>query len=339
MQRDAIAPARKHSLPLFILSVIASLGLWVLVQVNSSTSRAYTFQVVERNLPENLVITSALPRITLEATGTKEELDTVDQKFNLRELLAYVDLSRATPVENPNRLFIRLDLKGIPAAVRWTNRTPSIDVEVQPRIKEVRPVVVETMGSPDEGYSVADTRADPQTVNLYGLRSDVDRVVRVQALLNLSEAKRGEPTAVTLRLLDENNTELIDTVVVDPSSVLVRATYVPAAPKRYLPILPTWSGQLPTGFVFSQNHALNPSQLQVTGETQALSRLTALETEPINLTELKQTRTFRVKLKVPRGIRLLGGNTVNVTVFVAPVATPPVANPGTPPTTTGNQPP
>lgn len=320
---------RRHSLILLLGSLAAAFLMWLWVQQENSTEVAFTVPVSERNLDENLVLTTQLPQIVVEARGPKEDLDKIDRD----KLRVRIDLGRATPANNPNKVRVELDRSGVPLTILWTIRTPNLSVEVQPRVKEPRPVVVETVGIAEEGYTVASLRPTPQTVDLYGLQNEVNKVDRVVAMVDLTEAKRGEPTAVTLRLLDVDGKEVLDKVVVDPDTVLVRAEYVRAAPKRYLPIVPTWKGQLPTGYRFARDHAQSPSQLQVTGDTQALSRLTALETEPIDLTNLKQTRTFTVKVRVPRGVRLQGENVVKITVFVQ-------AHPAqlTKPPTTGGQP-
>jgi YbbR domain-containing protein len=319
---------RKNNLVLFLISLVIAFGLWLQVQSMSNVQRLYTLPLRDTGLSEGLVLTSRIPRmVSVEAQGSKEDLDIVDQQ--LRNLDAFIDLSSATVENNPNAVPVELNLPGVPSGIRWIVRQPRIAVEVQPRMKVTRPVEVDLVGSPEDGWSVVDPRADPNSVDLYGLGPDIEKVAKVQALLNLSEAKRGEPTAVALRLLDAQGREVDGRIIIDPDRVLVRATYIPEAPKRYLPIVLTWSGQLPTGYRFFRNHALSPSQLQVTGDTETLGKVTALETEPINLSDLRGTKTLRVKVKVPRGVKLLTPNTVVVTVFVEPVAE-------TPPQTTGN---
>ena len=144
-----------------------------------------------------------------------------------------------------------------------------------------------------------------------------DLVAKVRAMLDLSVVKRGEPPTVAVEILDEQGRDLSDKVVSDPKRVTVRPVFVASAPRRYLPIVPTWAGALPAGYVFVRNHEVRPQQVQVSGDTAVVGKLFSLETEPINLTDIRGTRRVQVKLKTPRGVRLLGPASVTVTVYAA----------------------
>lgn len=300
-------------LAILTVSFLASIIIWLYVQILNSSEVAFTLPVVERNLDENMVIVSRLGSVTVEARGKKDDLDKLDSS-NLR---AYVNLAGVRPVDGPVRVPVELDRRGTPLSIRWTIRRPNILVSLQPRVKISKPVEVEMTGKTEVDFSVPDATADPPLVDLYGLQQDVARVAKVRALLDLSTVKRGDPPTIAVEILDEQGRDLSDKVVSDPKRVTVRPIFVASAPRRYLPIVPTWAGALPAGYVFVRNHEVRPQQVQVSGDTAVVGKLFSLETEPINLTDIRGTRRVQVKLKTPRGVRLLGPASVTVTVYAA----------------------
>jgi YbbR domain-containing protein len=336
----------RSNLVLFGASLVVSISLWLIVQVGKSGEEAFDLPLEAIRLDDDLILTSRLPRVYVTAVGPKEDLEKVDS----RDLKAFLDLSNVDPEDNPTRR-VELEYSG-PASIRYQIMPPSVSVTVERKGRKYLPVEVDTSGVPEEGFAVANAVPSPSTVELSGLKGDIDKIAKVTALIDLSEVKRGESLTVStratpavtgdrdrpnqvsrIRLFDKDGDEIDPKdVLLSPPVISVRVDFVPLPPQKRVPIVLTWSGQLPTGYRFARDHRLDPAQVQISGEATTLSRVHSLETQPIDLTALRATRSFVLKLKVPKGVTPVTASSVTVTVYVEPV---PAAPPTQETTTTG----
>ena len=65
-----------------------------------------------------------------------------------------------------------------------------------------------------------------------------------------------------------------------------------------------------------ESYTVVPNQIDVTGESQDVSKVTTVDTDPIDLSSLRSSRTVSVRIRLPNGVSALGSETVNVLLVV-----------------------
>jgi YbbR domain-containing protein len=87
-------------------------------------------------------------------------------------------------------------------------------------------------------------------------------------------------------------------------------------------VLPTIVGEPPEGYLFGGRVVVDPPSVGVTGDRLAISQLTLISTEPIDLSDQTETFTAEVALDLPPGVNVMAENeTVRVTVTITSVPT------------------
>lgn len=165
-------------LPLKFLALIISLGLWYVVagQRAPATMRLPGIQLAFR-LPADMEISND-PRDEIEATltGSRQALDRV----NIRDLVAYIDVSDRKAGERAIRLTPeRLHLE-LPDGVRVTRLEPSsVLLRLEPRVQRDVAVQPRLEGNLPEGYELRAVNATPGKIRVRGPASHVSALENV----------------------------------------------------------------------------------------------------------------------------------------------------------------
>jgi YbbR domain-containing protein len=317
-----------HNIVLMVVSLALAIGGWVYVQAERSTrDQMDTLQVQARNLGEDLVVVPKprdMPTAEIDLTGSQEELRQVDKL----KVSAYVNLSGLQV--GKHRVPVRIDARGIPLNVMYSLRRPYIDVEIQQIYRTLQKVTVRQEGSPPAGFQVVAVEAQPDSIQLSGAMIDVLKVRTARVTYDLAKAQE-EPVDLEVQLFDAKEFPVED-VTVYPPRVTVSAAVAPVPAIKALPVQPTWMGQLPVGFKL-ERYELQPPQVRVTAESTLLAKMSAIETLPIDLSGIRNTRDIKAKIKLPKGFTAVAGDTVSVKVYIVPAPKPKVETPpsNTPP--------
>ncbi len=156
-----------------LLALVLTLGLWygLKEQRAPATIRLPGIQLVFR-LPTDMEISND-PRGEIEATftGSRQALD----RINIRDLIAYVDISDRKPGERVIRLTpasVRLEF---PDGVRLTRIEPSsVPVRLEPRVQREVIVAPRFEGKLREGYELRAVHIIPAKIKVRGPASRVN---------------------------------------------------------------------------------------------------------------------------------------------------------------------
>ncbi len=307
--------------PLKVTALLIATTLWVYVlnQQNPIVTREFAIPVQAVNLPKDVELLSITP-------------DKVDVTLRGRASL----LSRS-----PAPVLVRTDLSGgsvggqdVPVQV--ASRPPGIDVVSLGReyvrvrldlsVSTSRAVIVETPGLTAEGYRAYAASTQPATVSVVGPTSMVQRVAKVVAILDISGLSASVSQLVKVEPRDEVGLA-VPGVRVEPDTVRV---VVPIRPvnTKLLPIWPDVGGP-PAGYRV-RRLSVRPTCVVVSASPEVLRGLQTVRTEPIDIRDLRGTRAFSVRLRVPNGVSILGPASAQVTVGVASLPGP-TAEPDTSP--------
>ncbi|HVL39471.1 MAG TPA: CdaR family protein [Fimbriimonadaceae bacterium] len=316
----------KVDVPLMVASLFLAFVLWLFVQSQSALATTMQFQKpleVQGLNNEELIVTSIPGDVVIEAQGTREQLDRIDPNL----ISAFVDLSKVEPGGHR----VRVQLKA-PSGPTWSLIRPYADVVVERLARRTMVVQVVMQGEvpPESSLAIAGATARPESVVVYGPMSEIAKVDRVRALLNLSEVRAGEARSTTLEVLDDNNKPLGPLVRTDPTLVTLDPAVVPAESQKSVIVDPLIEGEPAPGHRV-RGYQIRPSLIQVRGSSERLAELTTISTAPINISGLTANATRAVRLRLPRGVSASGSASVSVTIQIEKTASPPPTEDERPP--------
>lgn len=305
---------RNFGLKLVAIVIGFSLWLYVLSQSPLMDRGVFSFKLVPRNVPSDVVVVKMPEVASIEAEGTREEIAKLKRQAN--RLTATIDLSDALPGVGEFRVQ-RIDPQDV--NVKW-GRAESVIVSLDKRVSVQRPVEVEAYKSPD-GLEFTGATVQPESVTLEGPEQQINQVKTVRAQIDLGGNGFRPGTSFQANVEVLGDTSLLPLVTVSPVQVLVRPLLSPSTSRKVVLIAPSIKGQPAPGFRITGITA-TPNVATLRGDTRLLQPIQTVETSEIDLGELRDTRTFTVTLRASGSIRV-EPRTVRVQVRVEPLPSTP----------------
>ncbi len=296
-----------HQWPLKGAAVVISTALWVYVlnQQNPIVTKEFVVEVMVTGIPKDLELLSIDPKqVTVTLRGRASMLSGSQAPLALQ-----VDVSAGSvgSQEMPLRVVAR------PAGVDVVHlETKHVKVHLDLSVSTKRPVIVETPGLPAEGYRAYPGSAQPSTVSVAGPASMVQRVTKLVATLDISGLSATASQLVKVEPRDEVGLP-VPAVRVEPDKVRV---VVPIRPVN-VKLVAIWPdlGDPPPGYQV-RRLSVRPAGVVVSAAPTVLRTLQTVRTESIDISDLRRTRTYSVRLRVPEGVSILGPASAQVTVEV-----------------------
>ncbi|MBR2286815.1 MAG: hypothetical protein IJ865_01135, partial [Clostridia bacterium] len=204
----------------------------------------------------------------------------------------------------------------------------TISLEVEDYITRYRiPVVRETVGSMPEGWYATSSTLDPSLLTISGPRSVVERVVRAEAVQDLSTVPATEGTqrsTLTFRLVDVNGesveSELLE---VTSNSVLIDSVIVEQTvyPTKVLTFEDTGVviGTPAEGYEV-KSVTISPDSVRAAGRADTLDNLDEIFTDTtIDVTGLSASLSQTVRLRRPSELAYLSQDTVTIAVEIGDI--------------------
>ena len=204
----------------------------------------------------------------------------------------------------------------------------TISLEVEDYITRYRiPVVRETVGSMPEGWYATSSTLDPSLLTISGPRSVVERVVRAEAVQDLSTVPATEGTqrsTLTFRLVDVNGesveSELLE---VTSNSVLIDSVIVEQTvyPTKVLTFEDTGVviGTPEEGYEV-KSVTISPDSVRAAGRADTLDNLDEIFTDTtIDVTGLSASLSQTVRLRRPSELAYLSQDTVTIAVEIGDI--------------------
>ena len=220
-----------------LLALLLAVGLWAgLISQDPTLTREKVFNDVTINVTGNetikrngLIVVSDLSSLLQNATLRVDVPQMQYQSAQASYYNARIDLSRLTQTGAQE---VRVLTTNSTAYGNVTEINPAtLQIEVEEYITRYRiPVAVDTVGTVPDGYYATTPSLDPPLVAVSGPRSLVEKVVRAEAVLDLSALPEREGlvrTAIPFRLLDEQGNAVESSLLeVTSESVLVDSVVV-----------------------------------------------------------------------------------------------------------------
>jgi YbbR domain-containing protein len=278
-------------------------------------NRVMPVPITVRNLPQGLIISGKMPSSTMVTlTAAADDLTRVSPD----NVTATIDLRRARPGQNPG---VPVDVELSPAAIR----SAITGLETQPRtisiqLSEIRhthlPITVTVEGSSGSGYSALKPAVVPATASVSGAADIVDTVTRLVVKPDLTGATDTVDDDFPIVPVDAGGIEVTG-VKVTPETAHVQIGIVEASRTKEVFVVPVIVGNPAPGYIIGAVET-RPSMVTVTGETQRLTAIDKVVTEPVDVAGSPASIVKRVQCLAPSGGGLAADVSAVVTVKIVP---------------------
>ena len=304
------------NLKTFLLACIMAVAVWVsaVTAADPDEVRVYPRAIPLEVLGQDprLVIVGSLPErvnVTIRAPRSIWEQITSSEG----QVRALLDLSGLEAGQH----HLQVQLQVVTQPVRVVSVTPqTLDINLELLATKVLPIQLSIRGEPAVGYEAGTLRIMPQEVTISGPQSKVDQVVDVRSDLNIAGVRQDVQSTLALRLLDSNGLP-VNGVTVRPESAQVFIPITQQGGYRDIAVKVNVRGQVAAGYRLT-TISVFPPVLTVYSQDPALVKDMPgfVETEPLNLNGASQDIDTRLPLVLPRGVSIIGEQTVQVQVGI-----------------------
>jgi YbbR domain-containing protein len=161
-----------HNLGLKIVSLLIAIALWLAVSNEPPSEAAVNVAIVFRNMPEDLEISSEnIPSAQVRVRGPERLV----RQLQPSDVHAEIDLTGMKPGE---RTFdLTANQIGLPDKLRAVQLVPSqIHLSFDKKTTKMIPIRPRIIGSFASGYSIAQVKSEPETIEIVGPKKSVDGV-------------------------------------------------------------------------------------------------------------------------------------------------------------------
>ncbi len=238
---------------------------------------------------------------------------------------------------------VTIDLTGLKAgthkvSIAYNQNTGSIDYMVNPsvatviiyeKVSETRTMTVDIINKDklDSKLSIENIKYDTDKVVIKGAEHQLEEVVAVKALVDINQLPSQEAGTYTLKEVPlkayNANGEVVDVEIV-PSTMSITLDVTSPSKELTLKVVPT--GEVASGYAIS-TMSLNETKVTAYGNTEDLAKLNYIPVE-IDVSELKSSKTYKVELTKPVGVKALSINNVTVSVSLGEVSNKKIDNVG-----------
>ncbi|HEY7523067.1 MAG TPA: CdaR family protein [Candidatus Limnocylindrales bacterium] len=223
---------------------------------------------------------------------------------------ASIDVSGVEPTGEPRS--VRVEVRSNDPQITVLSVEPARINVALARVTSKQVRVVVRPGVVPPGLQIGDLVADPAMVAVRGAEPDLDKVVEVQARVQVEPSGLDVDRDTELIPVDSLGEEVLS-VNVSPATARVTIDVFSDSDTKTLPVVPTIVGTPASGFEVA-SIVVAPSVLSVSGAAAMLSSLVAVDTEPVSITGISQNLRAEVGLQLPDGASPITIRQVTVTV-------------------------
>jgi YbbR domain-containing protein len=312
----------KKSLPTFITALVLAITVWIIAVTasdpaeNRSYPRNVPIEIVSQDT--NLVMTSDLPSNVSIVLNTPQSVwaSILSAQAPVR---AVVDLSGLGAGTHTVDLQIQVNIQPV-KVISYSPRAVSIKLEAL--ASKSIPLNLVIRGEPAIGYQAEDPILSTDQIVVTGPISQVERVAKIQATLDINQAYEDISRIINVVALDQNDM-VVDDVTLSPDRVEVELGINQRYGYRNVIVSVNLEGQVADGYRLT-NIAVFPLAVTVySSNPEIVNELPGyVQTMPLNLDNLKDDVDVSMLLDLPEGVLVVGDQrTVLVRVSIAAVQT------------------
>ena len=229
---------------------------------------------------------------------------------------AVVDLTGLGSGTHTVNVQVQIDTRPV-RIISVTPQTFSLSLEKQ--ITRSLAVNLTLTGNPAIGYQVGTPVMNPAEVVITGAESIVSQVDRLQATLDLTDARQNIATSVPLQAVDVNGNSLSGVTVL-PGNVLLSLSVIQQGGYRDLAVKVMTVGNPASGYSLTSVAAFPPIVTVYSANSDTVGLMPGyVETSSLDLSGAKEDIEEQLAINLPPGVTLIGKQSVTVKVGIAPI--------------------
>lgn len=303
---------RKKQIVVRIVCFIASFCLWLYINnyenpIKTYTVKNVTVQILNQDLlkQDNFVI-SPNQSFTVNLTIKGSAVDVYSTKASDFKLAA--DLSSYALKKGDNRIPVKIEKYPDNVNVVQTDSL-WVDVNLDEYAQKTVAVRPNIQGKPQVGRYSAEATINPRNVTVSGPAKNVKLVDHAEVNINVSNLSSDAELKVIPQPVDAKG-NLISDVKVQPGTINVT---VPISKAKSVGINVKTSG-VPSSKVSIKSVYSEQNYVDIIGNMSELDGTDSIDTENIDLSKITGDTEIKVKLNVPKNIKVVGSDTVLVKI-------------------------
>jgi YbbR domain-containing protein len=303
----------------FLLALVLAIAVWVTAVTAADPDETQTFpravpiEFIGQN--PGMILTGTVPQqVNVSLRAPRSVWDQLLAGGN--PIRAVADLTGLDAGEHMVNIQIQITAR----PVRIVSVTPaSLDLTLEPLMTETLPVTLDISGEPAIGFQTGDASLDPDKAVISGPQSAVTQVTQVRATLDVTNLRQSLQASVKLEAVASDDT-IVDEVSIHPDTIQVTLPLVPQNGYRDLAVKVVTGGRVASGYRPTSVAAF-PAIVTVYSENiQLIDSLPGyVETNVLDLSGAKADIEKQLGLNLPAGVIVIGQQTVDVQVGVAPI--------------------
>jgi YbbR domain-containing protein len=300
-----------HNWPLKLAAVgLATLLYGGLVLSQSTVTLPSIVPVDVRNQPTNGFMLTTVRPVTEIRYYSPSGIQPIASDFE-----AWIDLSDVEPGSGAQS--VPVQLRSVDPRVTVVDYQPKIvTIDLDKVSTKSIPVVVER-GDVPTNLELGTTSMNPQTVEVIGPASVLERVVSARAAVTIQPTGIDVDQDVELVAIDALGNAVAQ-VRISPATARVTIPVFSDRLSKTLPVSPQITGTPAAGFELAAASVV-PTFVTVEGDVDELQKLLAIDTAPISVSGYSSSQTIDAPLVLPTGVVALDAQSVRVTIVVRTV--------------------
>ena len=296
----------KQQIVIKICCVIAAFCLWLYISNWENPIKTYRLKNVSVELVNTDVLSqyklTILPdqnfSVALTLRGTY--LDVMRARADDFKIIA--DMSEYAVKKGENR--IPVQIVNYPSNINIENNNSMwVSVNLDDLHQKTVPIKVKMEGSPKDGYYTSEAAISPQDALISGSDKFVNMVKSVTVNANVANLDKDVNLTIPLEPVDASG-KIVTNVRVQPQNANIT---IPIKKAKSVSVNIKTSGKSANGVDVKSITPVH-STVDIIGDNSTLNNISSIDTVPIDLGKITETKTMDVKLSLPNGIGTISGD-------------------------------
>jgi len=309
----------KKNTGIFLLAFVLAVSVWVSAVLAADPDETHPFPT-----PVPIEIIGQDPGLVITNTYTKQIEVVLQAPQSVWTQLtsggntvrAVVDISNLSI--GTHQVPIQVQVATQPVRI-MSKSLEALELVIEKLLTETRPVEIDINGTPAIGYEAQKTVLSSDDVVISGPESNVQRVKKIGAAVDISGTRQDVKSEVQLQALDENNQPVVG-LSLSPAKIKVTVPLIQKGGYRDLAVKVVVSGRVASGYRLT-SILINPPIVTVfSSDIDLINSLPGyVETSQLDLTGVSADVETHLTLDLPDGVSLLGDQNVLVQIGISAI--------------------
>lgn len=274
-----------------LISLLSAIVLWMYVMAVVDPEETKLFEDIPvsitnlNDLSDKDLVIYPDTEVTTSVYVTGK-LSTI-QKMSKEDISVYGQINN--PIEGKNEIY----LKVTPAQrVTYEFKNSIAIVNLEKIITENKKIEVEVTGDIKQDIDTLELENNNEEVEVSGPRSLVEKVEKIEAILNSNKQTDDFDISLDLKPVDKKG-NIVSGVELKTSSLNAKVTLLK---EKTVPIKVNIEGEN------TENYKLSQDTVYIKGKRELVDKIEYISTQPINLSSIPKNTTMDISLIIPNGI-------------------------------------